>query len=229
MDNKTIAIIVAGGTGKRMGSHIPKQFLDLAGKPVIIHTLEKFEKSPLVDGIVIVSHADHIEKTEKLAKEHDISKLLKVVAGGETRQASSYNGLKACTEGTEIVLIHDAVRPFIDDRIIKDVLEAARVTGAATTVIESTDTIVFAEDDIIEDIPPRSQVKRVQTPQGFKYGVILKAHEDAIAEGVADYTDDCGLILVRGGSVKIVPGAFENLKITDKIDLLMAESLVKKR
>lgn len=226
MGKKITVIIVAGGTGTRMGTDIPKQFLELAGKPVIMHTLQKFEDSRDVKDIVVVCHSDHIEKMKEIIVRAGMNKILKIVPGGETRQASSYAGVKACPVDTEVVLIHDSVRPFINERIISDTISAAEKEGAAGVVIDIDDTVVSSEGDIVSDIPDRKTLKRVQTPQGFRYDTILRAHEEALEKGITDSTDDCGLVFNTGGAVRTVKGSAYNIKITGPSDLDLAENFI---
>ncbi|MEA3489053.1 MAG: 2-C-methyl-D-erythritol 4-phosphate cytidylyltransferase [Candidatus Omnitrophota bacterium] len=224
---KTVAIVLAGGTGERMNAGIPKQFLELKGKPVIAYSLERFEKSGSISDIVVVCHQDHMELMKELAGKNSFKKLHKIVPGGKTRQGSSYEGIKNCPPGTELVLIHDAVRPFIDERIIKDVLAAADEAGAAGPVIDTSDTIVIKKRDNIVDIPDRQNVKRIQTPQGFRYKTILEAHERAMKEDITDSTDDCGMVALMGEAVELVNGSAFNIKITDRTDILLAENFLK--
>lgn len=225
---RNVAIILAGGTGVRMNSEKPKQLLEIAGKPVIIHTLLQFDRSDLISDIVVVCDKDHLNDIDEVIKEHEIGKIHKIVRGGMTRQGSSFEGIKNCPEGTGFVLIHDAVRPFVSQKMIKDTLEAAMETGAAGTVIDSPDTLVVKKDEFIIDIINRNDVKRIQTPQGFGYETIFNAHEEALKKGIGDSTDDCGIVLAMGGSVKAVEGSVSNIKITYKSDLLLAEKLILK-
>ncbi|MFC1480539.1 2-C-methyl-D-erythritol 4-phosphate cytidylyltransferase, partial [Candidatus Omnitrophota bacterium] len=209
--------------GERMGLETPKQFLELAGKPIIVHTLGQFEKNDLISDIVVVCHENHIKDLDELLRENRIQKIHKIVPGGETRQESSFIGVKSCPPGTEFVLIHDAVRPFIDDRIIEETLAAAAEAGASGTAIDTDDTIIVKKDDFIEDIPPRKNLKRIQTPQGFRYETILEAHQGALKNNITDSTDDCGLVRAMGQPVKLVDGSVFNIKITDQTDLFLAE------
>jgi 2-C-methyl-D-erythritol 4-phosphate cytidylyltransferase len=222
MKKITSAIIVAGGVGKRFKSDVPKQFLSLEGKPVIIHTLEKFENSANIDAIVIVCVSSYIRKMDELLAKFNPRKIHTVVPGGETRQVSSYNGLKACPEGTEYVLIHDAVRPFVEDKTITAVLKAAVGTGAATAAITINDTVVEEEGGVIKRILDRKALKRVQTPQAFNYEKILTAHEDAARKNKTNFTDDCGLIINSGSKASIVKGSELNVKITTVSDMISA-------
>jgi 2-C-methyl-D-erythritol 4-phosphate cytidylyltransferase len=145
MSEKVIAIIVAGGTGKRMNSALPKQFRDLAGKPVIVHYLEKFEREDNITAIGVACHKDYLSRMEGLISAYAIKKVRKLVPGGSTRQQSSYLGVKACPEGTEYVLIHDAVRPFVGDEIINGTLNAAVSSGASTISVEVKDTVIIGK------------------------------------------------------------------------------------
>ena len=221
------AIIVAGGEGKRMKTDVPKQFLELAGKPIIIHTLEKFENNPNITAIVIVCNASYLERLKGLCEEYKISKIYSIVSGGKTRQESSYRGLKACSSETGYVLIHDAVRPFLDDRMIKETLDAAITGGASTVAVEVTDTILREEDGIINEVLQREHLKKVQTPQGFRYKDILEVHEKAFREETSGFTDDCGLMVNSGFPVMLVAGAETNIKITTLNDMEFAGNRLK--
>ena len=227
MKKNTVTIILAGGTGERMNEATPKQFLKLAGKPILMHALGQFEKSASVSSIVVICHKNYVKDVGKLIKRNKIKKVYKVAAGGKTRQESSFIGVKNCPPDTEIVLIHDAVRPFVDEKIIKDTLSAAEESGASGTVIDTADTIIVKKGDFIGEIPDRNKLKRIQTPQGFCYETILKAHEWAVENGIKDSTDDCGLVLAMGAAVKWVEGSARNIKITDQADLFLAEKFIK--
>ena len=225
MENRITAIILAGGTGLRMGKDIPKQFLELAGKPVISHSIETFQKTGRVTDIVLVCHKDHIELLEKILQGTPADKVRAIVPGGDTRQASSLAGLKNCPEGTEIVLIHDAARPFIDEKIINAVIGAAGESGASGPAIDVEDTIIIEKHGLIAEIPDRRTLKRIQTPQGFKMDVIRAAHEASLQRSVTDSTDDCGMVLSMGHRVKVVKGDRRNIKLTTGKDIVLAETL----
>jgi len=225
MKEKTIAIILAGGSGVRMNTVTPKQFLRIGGKPIIAHTMLQFENSDVITGIIVVCPKEYITDLNKIVSEFQITKVIKIVSGGETRQESSYNGLKACSSGTKFVLIHDAVRPFVDKKIIGDTLDAAREAGASDTVIKTADTIITKKGKFIEKVPDRDKLRRGQTPQGFKYGTIIKAHKWALKNKSITFTDDCGLVIAMGEPVKIVDGSILNIKLTDQTDLYLAERL----
>jgi 2-C-methyl-D-erythritol 4-phosphate cytidylyltransferase len=223
--SRTTAIILAGGTGERMGGDIPKQFMLISGEPVIGYSVRAFDRSPLVTDILIVCHSGHIDRMKAVLGDIKPSKECRIVPGGKTRQESSYNGVKACHEGTEYVLIHDAARPFVSAGIIENVLKAAEEKGAAMPVIDMDDTVIVEKNGEVSDIPDRKTLKRVQTPQGFRYDVILKAHEEASLLAKTDYSDDCGLVFAIRWSVKPIAGDERNIKVTDKTDLHIAEGL----
>lgn len=223
----TTAIILAAGSGIRMKKSRPKQFLPVGDKPLVLYSLEKFDKNDNITHIVIVSMDSHKEEIEKIVKNYHIDKVYKIVQGGDTRQESSFEGVKNCPPGTEFALIHDAARPFITDKIINDVLEGALKTGAAGPAIKSGDTIVINKKDFIDKIPDRESVKRIQTPQAFKYSTILKAHNFCLKHNISSSTDDCGMVLAMGKKVKLVEGSQLNIKITTSMDMRIAETIAK--
>ncbi|MFH1847198.1 MAG: 2-C-methyl-D-erythritol 4-phosphate cytidylyltransferase [Candidatus Omnitrophota bacterium] len=226
MKKDTVVIILAGGTGRRMKTFDPKQFLILSGKPIIIQTIEAFEKNRMIAGTIIVCHKDHTARLKKLIKQYGLQKVLKVVSGGTTRQESAFKGLKAVSKDTKYVLIHDAVRPFIKDDLIRRVLQGTKKIGAAGPVVECSDTIVVKKGELIVAIPDRNTMKRIQTPQGFDYKIIFDAHKWALKNNIKNATDDCSLILAMGKPVKSVKGNLSNIKITESKDLGLAEKFM---
>ncbi len=221
------ALILMGGQGERFGSSLPKQFHRLSGKPVYLHTLETFIASDLFEEILLVTPSSWMQAVEQEIKSYnDLS--IRVVEGGATRQESSRKGLLCCSPQTHIVVIHDAVRPFVSKTILKDNVEGALQKRAVDTCIPSSDTLVYAPDiRSICAIPKRSDYLRGQTPQSFAYPLILKAHEKALEEGIFNSSDDCSLVLRLGHPISIVFGNEENLKITSELDLNFAEQLLK--
>lgn len=208
------AIILMAGTGHRFGGPTPKQFQELAGEKIYLHTLKKFLDSRLFDEIILVCHPEWMVETEGV----------KVVMGGATRQESSYLGLLACHPSTKYVVIHDAVRPFVSLEILKENVKHVKEHEAVNTCIPALDTIVHSfNGQTINEIPPRSQYWRGQTPQSFAYELILEAHQKTEKK---DASDDCALILEMGYDVFMVRGSEENIKITTEVDLLLAESLL---
>lgn len=218
------AVILMGGEGRRFGGQIPKQFLILNDRKIYLHTLETFQSAQIFDSIVLACHPDWLIEVQKEAND------CIVVSGGATRQQSSYLGLKAFPTKPDIVVIHDAVRPFISHEIIKKNLEQAIIHGAVDTCIPSADTLVFApEKTTIASVPSRDQYMRGQTPQTFLYECILNAHENAIKNGIENCSDDCQLVLKEGKRVQIVLGSESNIKITTEFDLTLAKILVESR
>jgi len=224
------SIILAAGAGIRFGDNIPKQFAKLAGLPVLVHTLKVFHNNPSIDKIVIVSNKDSMSLIWEYVRQFGLGKVVKVVAGGRTRQESSKIGLDCCDRNTEYVLIHDAVRPFVSQRIIDDLVKAVKQCKAVDTVIPSADTIVEVDKKgFISKIPDRAYLRRGQTPQAFEYQLIKKAHEKAHRDGIENSTDDCALVLRLGHPVYTIMGDEQNMKITYPLDLHIADKLFQLR
>ena len=228
-----IALILAAGTGSRMGNaDKPKQFLLVHGKPLMIHTIEAFEVNPEVDKIVISTNEEYIEEVKLMCKQYDLTKVCKIVAGGDTRQISVYNGLKGVKEidakDDDIIIIHDSARPLISQRIIRENIECCKAYGAVDTVIKATDTIVKSENgQTISDIPVRKELYQGQTPQTFNFSLIWNAHEAVKNKSVPNVTDDTKLVLLLGHDVHLVEGDKLNFKITTFDDLMMLKALLK--
>ena len=223
-NQKTAAIIVAAGRGERMRG-VDKVFAMLAGKPVLAWSVEVFQKSPLVDRIVIVLSQNNLEQGKKMVADTGWSKVSDVCSGGEERQQSVANGLELLDE-CQWVLIHDAARPLLTEALIKDGLEAACESGAAVAALPVTDTIKLADDDgFVIGTPPRKSLWAVQTPQVFQFDIIKNAHH--LAGGMA--TDDASLVERLNHHVKLYHGTPDNIKITTPADLAIAETLLKRR
>ncbi len=213
------AVILLGGRGERFGTEMPKQFLKLSGKKVYLHTLEQFIRSDLIDQIVCVCPKIYLDEVRA-----EVPKGVVVCEGGDTRQASSYAGLKALLK-CDFVLIHDAVRPFVTQEIIQSNIDLVKEVGAVDTCIPATDTMVYSkEGQEIESIPTRAHYYRGQTPQTFQYDLILQAHLQA---DVSEATDDCTLVRNLGHRVAIAPGSESNIKITGPLDLYIAEQIIR--
>ena len=228
-----IAIILAAGSGSRMGNaDKPKQFLPIYGKPLMIHTIEAFEAHDAVDALVIVTNEVFIDQVKVWCKQYDLSKVKAVVAGGDSRQISVYHGLQAVKEiaknDDDIILIHDAARPLISQKIISDNIKACQEYDAVDTVIKASDTIISSADaQVINSIPNRSELYQGQTPQTFKLSLILEAHEKAKSGLIPNVTDDAKLVLSLGKDVHLVEGSKQNFKITTFDDLMMLKALLK--
>ncbi len=224
---KTYAIILASGKGERFKSILPKQFSKLSGKTILEHTVSIFERQKKIDEIFIITLQEFISKIEDLIIKNKWKKVSKVLAGGKTRQESSYIGLQAIEDKESIVLIHDAVRPFVSDKIIEEVINKLKIYKAVDVAIPSADTIIkINENSLINYIPERKFYWRGQTPQGFHLSIIKKAHEKAIKENFKKTTDDCGLILHYNLTpVYVAKGEDENIKITTPLDIYIADKI----
>ncbi len=221
-----IAVIFAGGMGTRMNSNaVPKQFLKLQAKEIIIYTVEKFERSPLIDGIVIVSLESWIQHLWRILGKYEISKVMAVVAGGKTGQESIYNGIKEAEKiaGADgIVLIHDGVRPLIDQETIERNIHCVQTYGNAITTAPVTETVLLTDENGgISDIPDRIKCRFARAPQSFYVKDILAAHEQAQSEGRWDFVDSATMMAQFGYSLHMVDGPFENIKITTPYDFYL--------
>ncbi len=220
------ALLLMSGSGTRFGSCTPKQFHRLAGKKIYLYTLEALLSSNFFHEILLVTHPDWIKEVEVDLQDYPIDSC-RIVAGGATRQESSFLGLLACHPGTKIILVHDAVRPFVSKDILYKNLLKAEVVGAVDTCISSADTLVYApEKNHIAKIPPRADFFRGQTPQTFQYSILHQAHLHAKSHQLEGISDDCRLVCEIGAPVAIVEGADENIKITTELDLLLAQQML---
>ena len=221
---KVGAIIPAAGRGKRIGASVPKQFLKIQGKPLLHHTLTVFASCKLIDYVVLVMpRADVDEMGEDWLNKYAIVR--EVVVGGEQRQDSVYNGFNSLERTTDIVVVHDGVRPFTTPQMITATVEEAQQHGAAITAIPVNDTIKQAIDGFVKQTVSRDGLWRVQTPQAFQYGLLQQAFKKA-KEDFYYGTDEGALVEYLGERVKIVPGSELNIKITRKEDLALGESLL---
>lgn len=221
-------IIAAAGMSNRMGSKINKQFIAINNKPILAHTLEKFEKCSYIDEIIVVSREDEVEYCRKeIVKKYGMKKVTNIVRGGKERQDSIYNGLMALNERTDIVLIHDGARPFVKIESIEDGIKGVTEHGACVIGVPVQDTIkVVNELDDVHHTPKRSLLWAAQTPQCFWTDVIKQGYEHAIDESIVG-TDDSSLVEKIGYKVKMIMGTYDNIKITTPGDLIIAESLMK--
>jgi 2-C-methyl-D-erythritol 4-phosphate cytidylyltransferase len=293
MDSKkknleSVAVVLAGGVGQRVGADIPKQFINVAGKPIIIHTLEALNQISQISKILLVMHKESIPSFDSMLSKHSIDKLYKVIEGGSTRNGSTKNAIAELNRLVEVsgaaevresgetseatesngfggasgvaigangaadvasalngggsngvdapndlkVLFHDAVRPFVDGDIVQRCIEALDEFNAVDTCIASADTIVeIDKNEIIQDIPNRSLLRRGQTPQAFLLSTIRMAYEAAENDKNFSATDDCGVVLryLPEVPVKVVEGSDENIKITESIDINIADKIFQMR
>ncbi len=235
--SQTTAILVAAGTGSRMGVQAtPKQFLPVGGMPILAHTLNMFDSAAVIDHVVLVIRAEDRERCETLIAEHGIAKTLTIVDGGKERQDSVLRGLRAAPSQTEIVLIHDAVRMFVTVAILRESIDAARQIGASVAAVPAKDTIkevaAVANDadgrwPVVSKTYNRRLLWQIQTPQTFRFRLILDCYERAVAEGF-EATDDAMMAEHFGFPVALVSGSYRNIKITTPDDLLIAEAFLQR-
>ena len=224
---KTIAIILAGGTGKRMGAPTNKQFMMLDNKPIIAHTLQVFEDCRAIDGIyLVVNHKDLATLQEEILENYKFSKILKLVIGGRLRQDSVKNGLEAIDNSCEIVVIHDGVRPFLSPSMIEKSVTLMEMFDAIIPAIPVKDTIkIISKEGFVLKTLERDTLWHVQTPQTFKYNLILQAYRDGLAKKLYGY-DDATFLESLGKKVKVIEGSPYNIKITTPEDLIIAQGML---
>lgn len=231
--NLNIALIFAGGVGTRMNSKaIPKQFLELNGKPILIHTIEKFENNENIDEIVVACHKDWIEYFKGLIKKFNLTKVHWVVQGGKTNQESRINGLQIIYEEIYlkknkniIVLLHDGVRPLINDEIINENINSVKEFNSAITCTDAIETIVLEDDkQEIKDIIAREKCKLARAPQSFWFEDIYKMHKKAALEG-KEYIDCASMMTASGWNLHLVEGPIENIKITTPMDYYLFRAI----
>lgn len=227
-----IGVIFAGGVGSRMHSKdIPKQFLYIYGKPIIIHTLEHFEKCTEIDAIVIACVENYIERLHSLIDKFQINKVKKIVPGGESGQQSIYNGLLAAKEiagdNNGIVLIHDGVRPLINAKLLTDNVESVKKFGSCITAGIVKETIVKIDDNgDICNVPARKYSRVAKAPQSFYIDDILSAHKRAVEENQHDFIDSCTMMQHYGYRLHMIDGPYENIKITTPDDYYMMRAIL---
>ena len=227
---KVYAIILGGGKGNRLKSSIPKQFIEIGGKTVLEHTIEKFNENKYIDNIILVMNKDYneVELEKKIMNKY--GKIIGIVGGGKTRRESTYNGLKTIGYEDSIVLIHDAVRPFVSHKTINRCIEALEEYSAVYPAVPSADTLIQTKDSLfVDSIPIRKYMMRGQTPQGFKTDIIKKAHLLAQDDSKVDekVTNDCGLVQRYDlCKIRVVDGNRENIKITYPEDYVLIQKLL---
>jgi 2-C-methyl-D-erythritol 4-phosphate cytidylyltransferase len=223
-----VAIVVGGGKGVRFGGDRPKQFLELNGIPIIVHTLRQFELSRQIEKVVVVLPAPEMANFQSLVDKFDLKKISRVVAGGETRAQSVQNGLAAIDQA-EVVAVHDAVRPLVTHDEIDRVVNVAAQSGAAILAAPVSETIKEVAGDQIVRTVARTQLRRALTPQSFRFELLKRAYQDltALETSGVDVTDDSFLVERLGIPVAVVAGSARNIKITSAEDLAFAEVLVR--
>lgn len=229
-----IAVIFAGGVGRRMHTkELPKQFLQVYGKPIIIHTLQIFDTHKDIDAIVIACVKEWIPYLNDLVEKFNLKKVKSVIAGGENGQESIYHGLltaKAIAYEEAIVLIHDGVRPFISHKVIDDNINSVKTHGSAITTSKVTETILVVDDtDVIKEVPERSNSRIAKAPQSFWLDDILQAHSRAVADNRMDFIDSCSMMQFYGSQLYLVDGPIENIKVTSPEDIFTMRAILESK
>lgn len=228
----TFVVVFAGGVGSRMrGAKVPKQFLELGGKPIIAHTIDHFERHPMVAGVVVVCVASGMDHMRDIVEDAHYSKVLSIVPGGETGQDSIFNGLSelkrlGVTDEDSIVLIHDGVRPLIDEQTVTACIESVCQYGPTATVAPSPETIIEEENGVVERVVDRSRCKLARAPQGFKFNDIYAEHLRARKEGRHDFIDSISLMAHYGHKAHTVEGPADNIKVTTQRDFFAFKGFV---
>lgn len=228
-ETKCTAIVLAAGQGKRMGTQIHKQYLELNGKPVLYYSLYAFEQSDLIDDIILVVGENQIEYCEtEIVSKYDFKKIKKIVQGGAERYHSVWNGLQEVDEG--YVFIHDGARPFLNEEILARAYKVVRECKACVVGMPTKDTIKITDGEgFVADTPDRSKVWMIQTPQVFETALVKKAYEKLMKQTQANVTDDAMVVeQMLGDKVKLVEGSYENIKITTPEDLQIATIFIEK-
>lgn len=227
-----IAMIFAGGRGVRMGSGIPKQFLEIHGKPVLVHTLELFQEHDMIDKIYISVLEDYIGKTQKLVDRYGLDKVVSIIPGGATAQDSIYNVLKDAekeNDGDSIVLLHDGVRPFVSYDTIKQNIESVQKYGSAITCTACYETILLSKSgEKVDSVPYRKDTFAAQAPQSFRLKDIIAAHDEvrAINPSYENMVDACTIMTTPGKEVHMISGNRGNIKVTTPEDVYMFRALL---
>lgn len=232
-----VAVVLAGGTGQRMGLEIPKQLVKIAGKPIMQHTLQVFQSAPQIDEIIVAMTPGFLAEAEAIIAAAGCTKVSRVIEGGATRTETTMRAIEAVGESSSKanVLFHDAVRPFIDHRVIEDCVTALERYEAVDVAIPSADTIIKVDDyggTVIKDVPRRDLLRRGQTPQCFRLSTIREAYRLALADpdftdGKVSATDDCSVVLryLPDVPIVVVPGSEQNMKVTHPVDVFLADKL----
>ena len=223
-------VILAGGTGSRLKSAIPKQFIEINDCPIIVHTLNNFQNNPLIDNIVIVCLEEWIDYTKEIVDKYNISKVTSVIAGGSTGHQSTRNGiysLKDSHKEDDYVIIHDAARPIVSQGVINELIEIAREKGNACSAISCYETVLLTENRTSgKDQIDRNRIMRVQTPQCYQYGLLKELYEKADMDGRDDFVYANTLALNYGVEIFFSKGSNSNIKITTKEDIVLFKALL---
>lgn len=226
-NNVSVGVVIpAAGLGKRMGTKESKQFLELDGQPILLHTLFLFEQHPEITEIVLAVREEEQERVLQMVTDAGIRKATKIVVGGKERQDSVYQGLLACE--SEYVLVHDAVRPFVEPELLQQLIAVVREKEAAVLAVPSKDTIKEVHEGVVTNTPERAFLWNVQTPQAFRRSLLIEANHHAEQQQLA-VTDDASIVEYYGYPVTVVMGNYHNIKITTTEDLIYAKAILDSR
>ena len=222
-DPSVSVVVAAGGSSSRMGG-INKLFAELSGVPVLAITLSALNSSKYVNEIILVSSEKDMSEAQELCRRYAFSKVSKVVKGGSSRLLSVYNGVREVSDKAEIIAIHDGARPFVTEKIIKDTVKAAAEYGAAAPFVPVKDTVKTGRSGFVSSTLKRDELYSVQTPQAFDAGLFKAALYNAVEKGLS-ITDDCSAVEAIGGTVRLVEGSYDNIKITTPEDLIIGDAI----
>ncbi|SEG90857.1 2-C-methyl-D-erythritol 4-phosphate cytidylyltransferase [Thermomonospora echinospora] len=226
---RTVAVVLAGGTGRRIGSATPKQLLEVGGRPILAYAIGAFDGHRGVDEVLVVMARGHVPQATRIVSEHGYGKVSRVVEGGDTRAESTVAALTALAAEPDDtrLLLHDAARPFVTAEVIDRCLAALESHQAVAVGVATPDTVVAVRDGLVAAMPPRDSLCRFQTPQCFRIGTLRKAYEAALADPAFTATDDCGVVhrYLPDVPIRVVEGDERNLKVTHPLDLVVAEHL----
>ena len=227
-----IAIILAGGSGSRIGNDVPKQFLKVNKKSILEYSIEAFEHHPLIDGIILVIKNDYISLAKEIILQNGYQKIKHIVSGGKERYESSLSAIQACENDDDILIFHDCARPLVSERIISDCIDAMNRFNAVTVAVNTSDTIyISSSDGRITSIPARTTLRNAQTPQCFRLSTIRNAYSKALKDPTFQPTDDCSVVFryLPEEQIYIVEGDSFNIKITYQEDLILMSQLLNQR
>lgn len=223
-------MLLAGGTGTRVGGALPKQLVEVAGRPLMEHALAVLDAHPGVDDVVVLMTAGHLDAAQEIVRRGGYACVRAVEVGGATRDGSTRRALELLPDDDAVVLLHDAARPLLSPALVSRCLDALQRYDAVTPAVASSDTLVeVADDGTIAAVPTRTRLRRVQTPQGFRVRVLRAAHERAVADPAFEPTDDCSVVrrYLPDVPVAVVEGEEQNFKVTEPVDVLLADRLLR--
>ena len=226
----TTAVLLAGGTGTRVGGALPKQLVEVAGRPLMEHPLAVLDAHPGIDEVVVLMAAGHVDAAQEIVRRGGYRSVRAVEVGGATRDGSTRRALELLPDDTGLVLLHDAARPLLGPALVSRCLAALQHHDAVTAAVPSSDTVIEVTDaETIASVPARARLRRVQTPQGFRVGVLRAAHARAVADPAFEPTDDCSVVrrYLPDVPVAVVAGEEQNFKVTEPVDVLLADRLLR--